>query len=240
MVVRGPARDRRRAARRPRSRPRRRAPPPRRRLRHRLQPPRARTAGPRGGGRPVGGRDRVLPRAGRARGARERSRAAVRRRHVRRRDVLRRPLPRVGERRRCGRPRARAGAAAGGRAARCACRRCAPCGGRTTPRCSRATATPAASCAALLAGAGLDVVRATYCNSILFPVLFGRRTLDRVLSREGSDVGFLPAPLEWAFGKALRAEAALVRRGAVVAGRRQRRRGREEARTSQGEGRPTS
>jgi SAM-dependent methyltransferase len=66
---------------------------------------------------------------------------------------------------------------------------------------------------ALLAGAGLDVVRATYCNSILFPVLFGRRTLDRVFSREGSDVGFLPAPLEWAFGKALGAEAALVRAG---------------------------
>ena len=26
-------------------------------------------------------------------------------------------------------------------------------------------------------------------------------------------MGFLPAPLEWAFGRALRAEAALVRRG---------------------------
>jgi len=66
---------------------------------------------------------------------------------------------------------------------------------------------------ALLASAGLEVLRATYCNSILFPVLFGRRTLDRALSRQGSDVGFLPAPLEWAFGRALRAEAALVRRG---------------------------
>jgi SAM-dependent methyltransferase len=66
---------------------------------------------------------------------------------------------------------------------------------------------------ALLAGCGLRVLRATYCNSLLFPLLFARRTLDRALGREGSDVGFLPAPLEWAFGGALRAEAALVRRG---------------------------
>ena len=66
---------------------------------------------------------------------------------------------------------------------------------------------------ALLEGCGLRVLRATYCNSLLFPLLFARRTLDRVLGREGSDVGFLPAPIEWAFGGALRAEAALVRRG---------------------------
>jgi len=66
----------------------------------------------------------------------------------------------------------------------------------------------------LLESAGLRVARATYCNSILFPLLLGRRTLDRVLDREGSDVGFLPAPLEWAFRRALLAEAALVRAGA--------------------------
>ena len=66
---------------------------------------------------------------------------------------------------------------------------------------------------ALLAGCGLRVERATYCNSILFPLLFARRTLDRLLGREGSDVGFLPAPLEWAFRRALLAEAALVKRG---------------------------
>ena len=53
---------------------------------------------------------------------------------------------------------------------------------------------------ALLEGCGLRVQRASYCNSILFPLLFARRTLDRALGREGSDVGFLPAPLEWAFG----------------------------------------
>ncbi len=66
---------------------------------------------------------------------------------------------------------------------------------------------------ALLRACGLGVLRASYCNSILFPLLFARRTLDRVFSREGSDVGFLPAPLEWLFSRALRVEAALVRRG---------------------------
>jgi hypothetical protein len=48
---------------------------------------------------------------------------------------------------------------------------------------------------ALLEGCGFDVIRATYCNSLLFPLLLARRTLDRLLGREGSDVGFLPAPL---------------------------------------------
>jgi SAM-dependent methyltransferase len=65
----------------------------------------------------------------------------------------------------------------------------------------------------LLERCGLRVERATYCNSLLFPLLLARRTLDRLLHREGSDVGFLPAPLEWAFRKALLAEAALVRAG---------------------------
>jgi SAM-dependent methyltransferase len=66
---------------------------------------------------------------------------------------------------------------------------------------------------ALLESCGLRVERASYCNSILFPLLFARRTLDRFLGREGSDVGFLPPPLEWAFKRALLVEAALVRRG---------------------------
>jgi len=65
---------------------------------------------------------------------------------------------------------------------------------------------------ALLDGNGLRVERATYCNSLLFPVLFARRRLDRLLAREGSDVGFLPAPLEWTFKQVLLIEAALVRR----------------------------
>jgi SAM-dependent methyltransferase len=66
---------------------------------------------------------------------------------------------------------------------------------------------------ALLESCGLVVRRASYCNSLLLPLLFARRTLDRLLGREGSDVGFLPAPLEWLFRSLLGVEAALVRRG---------------------------
>ncbi len=66
---------------------------------------------------------------------------------------------------------------------------------------------------ALLTGCGLELRRASYCNSLLFPLLLVRRSLDRLLSREGSDVGFLPAPLEWAFRKTLLLEAALIGRG---------------------------
>jgi SAM-dependent methyltransferase len=68
----------------------------------------------------------------------------------------------------------------------------------------------------LLESRGLVVTRSTYCNSILFPLLLVRRTLDRLLGREGSDVGFLPAPLEWGFRRALLAEAAFVRRGGAL------------------------
>jgi SAM-dependent methyltransferase len=63
---------------------------------------------------------------------------------------------------------------------------------------------------ALLQGAGLALVRATYANSVLFPLLLARRTLDRLLRRSGSDVGFLPGPLEAVFGAALALEARLV------------------------------
>jgi SAM-dependent methyltransferase len=66
---------------------------------------------------------------------------------------------------------------------------------------------------ALLEGAGLEVLRLSYCNTFLFPLLLARRTLDRLLGRRGSDVEFLPAPLEWAFRRVLLLEAALVRRG---------------------------
>jgi SAM-dependent methyltransferase len=62
----------------------------------------------------------------------------------------------------------------------------------------------------LFTGAGLEAVRATYCNSILFPVLALRRSLDRWLGRHGSDVEFLPAPLEWLFLRLLRLEAWLI------------------------------
>jgi SAM-dependent methyltransferase len=64
---------------------------------------------------------------------------------------------------------------------------------------------------ALLRGEGLQVVRLTYGNSLLFPVLALRRGLDRLTGRQGSDVGFLPAPLEWTFRKLLETEALLVR-----------------------------
>jgi SAM-dependent methyltransferase len=66
---------------------------------------------------------------------------------------------------------------------------------------------------ALLEASGLEVLRATYCNSFLFPVLLLRRTLDRLLGRQGSDVGFLPAPLEWLFRRILLAEAAWLSLG---------------------------
>ena len=65
----------------------------------------------------------------------------------------------------------------------------------------------------VLESRGLEILRSTYCNSLLFPLLLVRRTLDRLLGRTGSDVGFLPSPLEWSFRHALLAEAALVRRG---------------------------
>ena len=63
----------------------------------------------------------------------------------------------------------------------------------------------------LLAQAGFEVLRATYANFLLFPLLAVRRTLDRVSGRHGSDVEFLPGPLEWAFRSLLELEARLVR-----------------------------
>jgi SAM-dependent methyltransferase len=71
---------------------------------------------------------------------------------------------------------------------------------------------------ALLEGQGLSLLRLTYGNSLLFPLVAARRTLDRLTGRHGSDVGFLPAPLEWAFRNVLRAEAALVRRVSLPLG----------------------
>jgi len=65
----------------------------------------------------------------------------------------------------------------------------------------------------LVRDAGLALVRSSYCNSLLFPLLFARRTLDRLLAREGSDVGFLPAPLERLFLGAMALEAWCLRRG---------------------------
>jgi SAM-dependent methyltransferase len=64
---------------------------------------------------------------------------------------------------------------------------------------------------ALVAGSGLQLVRSTYANSLLFPVLLSRRFLDRALDRHGSDVALLPAPVEKAFHALLSIEASLVR-----------------------------
>jgi SAM-dependent methyltransferase len=70
----------------------------------------------------------------------------------------------------------------------------------------------------LLEGVGLDVLRASYGNSFLLPVVAVRRSLDRWTGRHGSDVGFLPGPLEWAFGSLLRLEARLVKRVSLPLG----------------------
>ena len=65
---------------------------------------------------------------------------------------------------------------------------------------------------ALVQKAGLTLVRTTYANSLLFPVLLSRRFLDRALDRHGSDVALLPPLLERVFGALLAIEASLVRR----------------------------
>jgi SAM-dependent methyltransferase len=72
--------------------------------------------------------------------------------------------------------------------------------------------------ASLLEGAGLRVERATYANTLLLPLLAARRGLDHLTGRRGSDVGFLPAPLERAFRSALRLEALFLRRGSLPVG----------------------
>jgi len=80
---------------------------------------------------------------------------------------------------------------------------------------------------ALLRSQGFELLRATYCNFFLFPLLIARRTLDRTTGRHGSDVQFLPPPLERAFRGLLELEARLVRfvslpfgTSAVVLGRK--------------------
>ncbi|HET7292555.1 MAG TPA: class I SAM-dependent methyltransferase [Vicinamibacteria bacterium] len=64
----------------------------------------------------------------------------------------------------------------------------------------------------LLRGAGLQVVRSTYANFFLFPLVLLRRRLDRLTGRHGSDVAFLPAPFEALFRGLLLAEAWLAQR----------------------------
>jgi SAM-dependent methyltransferase len=70
----------------------------------------------------------------------------------------------------------------------------------------------------LLESAGLSVLRATYANTVLLPLVAARRGLDRLTGRQGSDVGFLPGPLEWAFRSILQAEARFVKRFSLPLG----------------------
>ncbi|MEO8360860.1 MAG: methyltransferase domain-containing protein [Vicinamibacteria bacterium] len=63
---------------------------------------------------------------------------------------------------------------------------------------------------ALIEGASLKLIRSTYANSLLFPVLLSRRFLDRALNRHGSDVALLPPLMEKLFGGLLSIEASLL------------------------------
>jgi SAM-dependent methyltransferase len=63
----------------------------------------------------------------------------------------------------------------------------------------------------LLEAAGLQVVRASYANTLLLPLAALRRGLDRLTGRHGSDVQEPPAPLSWVFRRAMGLEARLVR-----------------------------
>jgi SAM-dependent methyltransferase len=71
---------------------------------------------------------------------------------------------------------------------------------------------------ALLLGAGLEVVRSTYANFFLLPLLALRRTLDRVTSRDGSDLERLHPTIEKLFRCALSLEAGLIRRVSLPLG----------------------
>ncbi len=63
----------------------------------------------------------------------------------------------------------------------------------------------------LVAGAGLTLVRDTYCNSLLLPVVALRSAFDSFFGSTASELAPLPAPLEWLFRTCLRLEARLVR-----------------------------
>ncbi|MDE1903509.1 MAG: class I SAM-dependent methyltransferase [Alphaproteobacteria bacterium] len=61
----------------------------------------------------------------------------------------------------------------------------------------------------LLAAAGFGSIRATYWNTLLFPLMVARR----LLPGGGSEVGLLPASLEWLFDAVATFESALLRSG---------------------------
>ncbi len=71
---------------------------------------------------------------------------------------------------------------------------------------------------ALVAQAGFTLLRDTYCNSLLLPFVVLRSTLDSLFGNEGSDLAALPGGVDWAFRRALAAEAWLVRRVSLPIG----------------------
>ena len=225
MVVRRDARHQRRPARQAPGARRERTADPRRGLRHRQQPrafPRPR---PRGGGRPLGRCAPLLPEPGRAGGPRQRARAALRTRRVRPRDLVRRAVPPLGDRRprrrrRAGarpRPRwpaARAGAGLEDVVGRARRRR--PVAASLHPRRGRrrCCAAPGSTCSSSRTRTPCSS-RCSRCGA----------TLDRLTGRHGSDVSFLPAPVEAAFLGLLRAEARMVRHVRLPVGRQRPRPG---------------
>ncbi len=70
----------------------------------------------------------------------------------------------------------------------------------------------------LLRTSGLQILRSSYANFFLFPLLATRRTVDRLTGRHGSDVQLLPPPLEWAFRQLLRLESRLIARVSLPVG----------------------
>ena len=70
----------------------------------------------------------------------------------------------------------------------------------------------------LVRGAGLDVLRATYCNSLLLPIVVLRSALDSVFGSQASELQPLPLPVEWTFRRCLGLEARLVRRVSLPLG----------------------
>jgi SAM-dependent methyltransferase len=63
----------------------------------------------------------------------------------------------------------------------------------------------------LLEAAGLELLRVTYCNTLLLPLVVARSGLDRCLVLDHSDLAALPASLAWLLRGCLRAEARYLR-----------------------------
>jgi SAM-dependent methyltransferase len=68
----------------------------------------------------------------------------------------------------------------------------------------------------LLERSGLELVRDSYCNTLLLPLVLLRSAFDTFFDNQASDLSALPRPVEWTFGKLLALEARLVRTGLPV------------------------